>query len=127
TTLTILFCVLRDLDTGGGEPPSERLLAAIGAGTRVRLGLRESEEVFFRSYVRDHGATAIHPADGGLSPAEASILEVRERMRETLTELVASQRRQLADVLLDKCHVVLVSAKGIDRAHRMFTVLNTAG
>src|SRR5262245_43141486 len=31
TTLTILFCVLRDLDAHGGEEPDARLLAAIGS------------------------------------------------------------------------------------------------
>ena len=38
-----------------------------------------------------------------------------------------AQRRRLADFLLDKCHVVVVSTTGIDRAHRMFTVLNATG
>ncbi len=37
TTLTILFCVLRDLDEDSGEPADERLLAAIGgAGGRAQ-------------------------------------------------------------------------------------------
>jgi hypothetical protein len=65
--------------------------------------------------------------DGGVSLWEARIHEVREHMRETLAEWDAAQRHQLADFLLDKCHIVLVSATGIDRAHRMFTVLNATG
>jgi len=130
TTLTILFCVLRDLDEDGGELPNERLLAAIGTGgvsTRNRLTLREPDETFFNAHVRGRGATRVHPADGNLSPAEVRILEVRKHLRETLADHDAAQRRQLADFLLDKCHIVLVSATGIDRAHRMFTVLNARG
>jgi uncharacterized protein DUF262/uncharacterized protein DUF1524 len=127
TTLTILFCVLRDLDAGHGEPASERLLAAIGAGTRARLALREPEETFFQAHVRRRGATAEPCPEGGLSPAEARILEVRKHMRDALADLDAGGRRALADFLLDKCHIVLVSATGIDRAHRMFTVLNATG
>jgi hypothetical protein len=127
TTLTILFCVLRDLDAEGGEAPGERLLAAIGTNARVRLALREPEETFFQVHVRRRGATSVQRAEGSLSLSEERIYEVREHMRQTLAEWDASQRRQLGDFLLEKCHIVLVSATGIDRAHRMFTVLNATG
>src|SRR5262245_52745362 len=127
TTLTMLFCVLRDLDEDGGEPANDRLLATIGTSARARLSLREPEETFFQIYVRRRGATHTSPAEGDLSSSEARMLEVREHMRDTLAELDSAQRRQLADFLLDKCHIVLVSATGIDRAHRMFTVLNATG
>jgi hypothetical protein len=127
TTLTILFCVLRDLDEAGGEPVNERLLAAIGTGARARLALREPDEAFFQAYVRGRGATRTQPGEGNLLPADMRMLEVRGHFTETLAELDAPQRRQLADFLLDKCHIVLVSARGIDRAHRMFTVLNATG
>lgn len=130
TTLTILFCVLRDLDEEGGLQPSERLLAAIGAGganPRHRLSLREPDETFFHAHVRVRGATCVRPANGRLSPAEARILDVRKHLRDTLADYEPAQRRQLADFLLDKCHIVLISAAGIDRAHRMFAVLNATG
>src|SRR5262249_52284229 len=127
TTLTILFCVLRDLDAEDSEAASERLLAAIGTSARARLALREPEEAFFQVHVRSRGATSGPCPDGALSPAEDRILEVRRHLREALADLDAAGRRALADFLLDKCHVVLVSASGIDRAHRMFTVLNATG
>jgi Protein of unknown function DUF262/Protein of unknown function (DUF1524) len=127
TTLTILFCVLRDLDAEHGEPASERLLAAIGASARARLALREPEETFLQAHVRRGGATAEPCPEGGLSPAELRILEVRKHIRDAVIDLDAPGRRALADFLLDKCHIVLVSAIGIDRAHRMFTVLNATG
>ena len=130
TTLTILFCVLRDLDEDSGEPPNERLLAAIGGGgtaARHRLTLREPDETFFQAHVRGHGATRVHAAGRNPPPAGQRILEVHGHLRETLAEYEPAQRRQLADFLLDKCHIVLVSATGIDRAHRMFTVLNARG
>jgi hypothetical protein len=127
TTLTILFCVLRDLDEASGEAPSERLLSAIAAGSRVRLSLREPEEAFFQAHVRGRGATRGQVPDGTLSPSEARMVEVRGHLIEAVADLDAAQRRQLADFLLDKCHIVLVSATGIDRAHRMFTVLNATG
>src|SRR4029450_13023039 len=63
TTLTILFCVLRDLDEDAGEPPNERRLGGVGAGAggRTRLSLREPDETFFRAHVRGRGATRVHP------------------------------------------------------------------
>ena len=48
-------------------------------------------------------------------------------MREALRDFDPAQRRRLADFLFDKCHVVVVSTTGIDRAHRIFTVLNARG
>ena len=127
TTLTILFCVLRDLDAESGEPASDRLLAAIGTSARARLALREPEETFLQAHVRRRGATGAPCPEGGLSPAEVRILEVRKHLRDAVADLDATGRRALADFLLDKCHIVLVSATGIDRAHRMFTVLNATG
>jgi hypothetical protein len=130
TTLTVLFSIMRDLDQEEGERPSERLLAAIatpGGNARKRLSLREPDETFFRACVRDPGATRIEPGEDGLSPAQARILEVRKHLLEALQDYDAAQRRRLADFLLDKCHVVVVTTTGIDTAHRMFTVLNATG
>ena len=71
TTLTILFCVIRDLDDADGTKPNERLLAAIGAqSTRHRLSLREPDELFFQTHVREAGATRVEPAGAELSSAE---------------------------------------------------------
>src|SRR5262245_11302413 len=127
TTLTILFCVLRDLDADAREPESKRLQAAITSSGRTRLALREPEEAFFEAHVCRRGATAAPCQERGLTPAEVRILEVRKHMRDALADIEAAGRRALVDFLLDKCHIVLVSATGIDRAHRMFTVLNATG
>ena len=73
TTLTILFCVLRDLDAEDGGKPNERVLAAIGTGqggnARQRLSLREADEAFFQTHVRNLGATSVAPVSDDLSPA----------------------------------------------------------
>lgn len=131
TTLTILFCVLRDLDAKDAGKPHERLSTAIGAGqggtARPRLSLRETDELFFQSHVRNAGAISIAPVSDTLSPQEARIVEVRDHLHEALQDFDAAQRRRLADFLLDKCHVVVVTTTGIDRAHRIFTVLNARG
>jgi hypothetical protein len=131
TTLTILFCIIRDFDALQGGKPNERLLAAVrtgpGTSARHRLALREPDETFFHAYVRKPGATRIERPDADPSPAQANILEVRDHLTQFVRDLDAAQRRRLADFLLDRCHVVLVTTTGIDRAHRMFMVLNDSG
>ncbi len=131
TTLTILLCALRDIDSGADRPANMRLLGAIrvaqAANARPRLKLMETEDKFFLDHVRASGATGVSASTNGLSPAEERILEVRDHILTVLGALDAAERRRLADFLLDRCCVVLVATTGIDRAHRMFTVLNTTG
>src|SRR5215831_11657583 len=56
TTLTILFCVLRDMDARQRQPLHPRVAAAIaseqGASARQRLLLAGPDEAFFQAYVR---------------------------------------------------------------------------
>jgi len=131
TTLTVVFCIMRDLDQNEGERPNERVLTAIataqGPRGRQRLALRDPDEAFFRTHVRNPGATRMEPANDRLSPGQARILDVREHLLSMLGDYDAAQRRRLAEFLLERCHVVMVSTTGIDRAHRMFTVLNATG
>ncbi len=131
TTLTILLCVLRDLDGDLDGPIDERLRPAIqtgqGGSARPRLSLRAPEEEFFRAHVREPGATRRNPTREGLSPPEQRILDVRDDLIATLKERNAGERARLVDYLLDRCCMVMVATTDIDRAHRTFTVLNTAG
>jgi len=131
TTLTILFCVLRDLAAGEHEPPSPRLLAAIrageGPGARDRLTVGGTEEAFFLGHVRAPGATLADQGSGAASLAEERMLEVRNHFVSELAAYDAKERRQLAEFVLKHCYVVHVTTTGIDRAHRIFEVLNARG
>ena len=131
TTLTILMCALRDIDSGTDRPANARLLPAIqvapGVNARPRLALRDTEDKFFIDHVRAPGATLVQANTEGLSAPEERIVEVRDHILSVLGGLDAAERRRLADFLLDRCCVVLVATTGLDRAHRMFTVLNTTG
>lgn len=127
TTLTILLCVLRDLDAEEGIAPRPKLAAAIHADDLPRLALRGRDETFFDQHVRDDGACRMMPENDVLSPAESRILAVREHFLQALLDLDIEQRHQLAAFLLERCSVVLVASVGIDRAYRMFMVLNDSG
>jgi hypothetical protein len=132
TTLTILLCLLRDLDAQDGLKANDRVLAAIAtgqrAGSQCRFELREPDEAFFHAHIRKSGATrnGLRAGDAA-SASQDRILEARDHILQALRDLEPAQRKRLADFVLDKCQVVVVSTTGIDRAHRIFTVLNARG
>jgi hypothetical protein len=128
TTLTILLCVLRDSAGGQGD---RRLPAAIlagsGAAPRPRLTLAAADDPFFAEHVRAEGATSRPTATPPQSPSEKRILDVRNHVSLAVGELEPIQRQRLLAFVLERCCVVQVTTTGIDRAHRMFTVLNATG
>lgn len=126
TTLCILLCVLRDIAADNGEPANARIEAAIFLGSAPVLSLRGADEVFFQACVRAAPGAARETIEPS-SPAQERIAAVREMFRNALGDLDAEQRTRLARFLLDQCFIVLVTTTGIDRAHRMFMVLNERG
>jgi hypothetical protein len=127
TSLTILFCALRDLDAEQGLPANARLEAAIGTGLRRRLSLRPPEAMFFEHYVRAPGATRIKPKATNLAPAEARMIWVRDHFVAELADMDAADRPFFIDFLLDHCCVASVVTNDLDRAHQLFTILNARG
>ena len=128
TSLSILFCTLRDLDAEQGQPANARLASAIGGGLQRRLRLRPAEDAFFDKYVRAPGATGLKPANAAaLSPAEVRIIQVRDHFLAELADLDQADRPYFVDFLLDHCCVASVVTNDIDRAHQLFTILNARG
>jgi hypothetical protein len=131
-TLTILFCLLRDLDAAH-DPSSARLLKAIGGGDgtrdnggfRLRLGGRDG--AFFVQHVQTVGSTRHMPAEEPIAPGQRRILEVREHFRSVLANENAVERRRLVDFLLERCFVAFISTTSIDGVHPIFVTLNTRG
>src|SRR5262245_51986207 len=105
TSLTILFCVLRDLDAEQRLPANARLASAIGSRVRRRMALRPAEDAFFERYVRAAGATRIKPESAELAPAETRIIAVRDHFLAELADLEAADRPHFVDFLLDQCCV----------------------
>ncbi len=135
-TLAILAAVLRDLATErwrwGGRNRLDQLVAADTAATRVhgvryRIELRAQERDFLETYVQTRGACASSAAVETHSLAEERLLAVRELFRGELAALDEGERRRLTDYVCEQCHFVVVLTRDIDRAHRLFTVLNERG
>ena len=135
TTLTILFCVLRELAEHEGDKQNldsrVRESADRFAGTedRFRLQLRERDQDFFQENVQKPGR--LEELVKQETPFE---IDSRERIRqnatylwEKLKEMPSADRDALAEFLLQKSYMVVVTASSPDAAHRIFSVLNARG
>ena len=130
STLTILMCALRDLDAEANQPANPQILTAIQAAAGKpgpRFELREGRTSFSRVCPRTRARYA-NPATRAWSLRKRARLRSSRSHRSPCSRCSNRiERRRLADFLLRRCCVVLVTTDGIDRAYRMFTVLNTTG
>jgi hypothetical protein len=132
-TLTILVCVLRDLFIDLDHPMADRLHPLIMAKPddmsepRPRVELQASEQAFLERFVLPVESSSIMPEDDDLPPAEQRLLSVREHLMSELVGRSPEQLIEFTDYLLGNCFVAIVTAKCIDRAHRIFTALNGRG
>jgi len=135
-TLAVMAAVLRDLGTErwrwSGRNRLDQLVAADSAatkqrGARFRIELRTKEQSLLENYVQARGSCKTTPVLEDPSESEENLYAVREHFMRTLSALDETDRRHLADYLCGQCHFVVVLTRDIDRAHRLFTVLNERG
>jgi uncharacterized protein DUF262/uncharacterized protein DUF1524 len=135
-TLAVMAAVLRDLDAErrwwGSRSRLDQLIAADTAatkqrGARFRIELRTREQSLLENYVQERGSCKTVPALEGPSESEENLYAVREHFMRALSALEEADRRHVADYLCGQCHFVVVLTRDIDRAHRLFTVLNERG
>lgn len=145
TTTTVLFSILRDLNSR--EKASARNLSnfvELLTASRItrkslwgsrrqsrdfRLRLNGVDREVMRRYVQEPGSTLLEPDDvaGDVCITTSKLLAVREALMSMLMQLSSEQRDHLAEYLAEKCHVVVTLSRDIERAHRVFTVLNERG
>lgn len=132
-TLTILLAVLRDvLVQRGTQLPAglENLIEcreARGARPQYRVELRGRDRDFLTTYVQEPGGSSLVPVADDLAEAEGRILAVRNHFQTELGKRSDEELMRIAGFVAEACHVALISATSIDRAHRIFTVLNDRG
>ena len=130
-TLTILLAVLRDLAADRGlaiERDIEPLLSTIGnaGAARSRIVLGGPENGFFERFVLAPGASAAMPefdAEG----VERRILDVREHFVGELVLRGSDDLGRLVRHIERSCFATVITTDNIDRAHRIFTILNNRG
>lgn len=128
-TLTILLAVLRDIlkERGMALPAmlEERIVCRQDGKFEscYRLELRGREGDFFKRCVQDGEAAQ----DDDLTDAERRILSVRQDLAAELAERSTGELVGLVEFIARGCHVAVITAHGIDQAHRIFSVLNDRG
>ncbi|MEQ1717132.1 MAG: DUF262 domain-containing HNH endonuclease family protein, partial [Hyphomicrobium sp.] len=133
-TLLTLIAVLRDLEANPRGPIAARAAGMISAqqnsgffrAERQRIHLASRERAFFETYVLEPGAVLLTPKEPPQGPEEA-IHDVREHFVAELTEYSPAERARLFDYVTEHCEVVVIISDDIDRAYRMFIVLNERG
>jgi hypothetical protein len=138
-TLTILFCVLRNLLADEAPVMSSVLSAHIhdhrvkSNASRSRMSLRGAEDAALAEWII--APLAYGPRHGDLSSsttplmneAQTRLIRVRDHFVSALEDLDASELIAFSGYILESCTVVVIATRNIDRAHRMFTVLNNTG
>ena len=134
TTLTILFCVLRELSEA--EPHRNELDTYVrargkplaGIEDRFRLNLRERDRDFFRENVQHIGR--LESFVNGHVHLPDSQLRIRENAGYLWDEIVKAEQTEcerLATFLIRHCYLVVASASDQESAYRIFSVMNDRG
>ncbi|MCY4651815.1 MAG: DUF262 domain-containing HNH endonuclease family protein [Dehalococcoidia bacterium] len=135
TTLTILFCVLRELTTDiarkGTRDHYVREISDPDAGIEgdFRVSVRERDSEFFRVNIQE-----INKLGELIGKPHAVLPESQQRMAENaeylwreLSKRPDKERDFLMSFLLRRCYLVVVSTSDQDSAYRIFSVLNDRG
>jgi hypothetical protein len=134
TTLTLLFCALREIvGDDYQEGLKQRLRQAgdktLGLSSSPRLQLREKEADFAAKYLHEpSGLDALRDVD------EAQLPEAQRNLRsnvlyytERLSELGQPTAERLLLYLSQRTFLVVVGTADFDSAYRIFSVLNERG
>lgn len=135
TTLTILFCVLRELSEDMGASSNldkyvcEKGDKFAGSEDRFRLSLRERDREFFRSNLQEVGSlpSFLERDVAGLTDSQQRMFENAEYLWAQLSTLDQGKRDRLTMFLVQRCYLVVVSASDQSSAYRIFSVMNDRG
>lgn len=134
TTLTILLAALRasvpiehtnDLTTYLYQKGS----SIAGTPNRYRLNLRERDAQFFQQYIQDEaGINQLENLNSAqLSDSQQNIKDNVLLFLKRLQEISELDRLRLAQFIVTRCFLVVVSTSDFDSAYRIFSVLNDRG
>lgn len=130
-TLTMLFAVLRDLETNPERAETLHKLVldeawSLGDPRRYRLLIQKQPAPLFERTVQQRGLTDSDPGvlRDELSEAERNIIDNRDCIRSELLSPGTTEefRRELADFLLENCYVIAVV---VDNADDGWEILGT--
>jgi hypothetical protein len=134
TTLTLLLAAIRaNISNEKQRSQITKRLYEEGdtfAGTedRFRLTLRARDAEFFQKYVqRDGGFDALLKLEAGLVDSRQNLRDNARLFQTKLETMTEAKRVELAQFILQRCYLVIVSTADEDSAYRIFSVLNSRG
>ena len=135
TTLTMLLCVLRELAQDERVKTSldsriRQLPDVVGGRKEVlRLGLRHQDREFFYDNVQNSGGITnlLDNVPKRETDSQERIFENVKFLYGKLAELSAEERTRLAQFVVQRCYLVVVSTSDMTSAYRIFSVMNDRG
>ena len=135
-TLSIMAAVLRDLlqeTTSATKNIKAQLnaLLATSANKRsqsFRLQLRGPDHAILLENILKSGSTGHSSRDDDAEyRSQSALIESRDVIMSTLATFTTEQQSELATYLCEACHFIKIEIDDIDRAYRMFSILNDRG
>ena len=135
TTLTILFCVLRELAASEKdkidwhsyvcEPGRE----SADIPEHFRLAVRERDRQFFQDNIQQMGRLSdlVEHPPANLSDSQKRMLENTKDLLNSLKKYDEKRRKTLVKFLVQRCYLVVVATSDQNSAYRIFSVLNSRG
>ena len=134
TTLSMLFCVLRELAAGDAQSELDGFVREAGnslRGTqdRFRLSLRARDRDFFHANVQTREVIAefLTKDTATFSDSQKLIFTNVNRLNQELSQLDEARRESLVKFIIQQCYLVVVTATDRDSAYRIFSVMNDRG
>ena len=134
TTLTILFCVLRELAAEDDRSSIDRYVYEPGdkfAGIQghYRLAVRRRDRDFFQNNIQRTGklSDSVKRAQASLPDSQQRMLQNASYCMKELASFDKRQRDTLMQFLVQRCYLVVVSTSDQNSAYRIFSVLNDRG
>lgn len=134
TTLTMLFCVLRDLATGKDQIELDDFVRQLGSGPRGtqdrwRLTVRERDKNFFCDNIQSSGTIQNFIKKDGYNFSDSQKLFQSNisLLNRKLSALSENQRKSFVNFVVQQCYLVIVTATDRDSAYRIFSVMNDRG
>lgn len=134
TTISMLFCVLRELAEGNIKNSLDSRVRETGdilEGTkdRFRVSLRERDRKFFQEKVQKSGALAqfLEMDKANFSDSQERIYENAKYLYREMSELDEKERTDFAIYVGQQCYLVVVATSDVSSAYRIFSVMNDRG
>lgn len=134
TTLTILLSAIRylhddpDVKNGLTGTIHQKEDKVRGIKDVFRLKLRDCDQEFFNKYIQEEGGfKKLLEFNGQLKDSKKNIRDNAKLFENNLSKLSKEEKSQLAQFIIKRCYLIVVTTPDVDSAYRIFSVLNSRG